>query len=139
MSDVWCLVGTGSKGLFKQLPHSLALVKDLQNQSNHNGKAKVASAWPSCTVWLAYCASKTALCLHTLDALLGMESNFFNTLLLVPLRLSPDMSACSHKVGAAIEWQQLHQFHQRISFRHHVWPESKQALSMHHVRSILSV
>lgn len=37
------MVAIGNKGLFKQLPHSLALVKDLQNQSNDNNKAKVPS------------------------------------------------------------------------------------------------
>ena len=43
MSGSECSVGAGNKGLFKQLPHSLALVKDLQNQSSPNSKAKVSS------------------------------------------------------------------------------------------------
>ena len=75
--------------MFKQLPHSLALVKDLQKQSNHNSKAKVAYAGLPAharlhTVWQArhdfvclFCGvdgllhTLDSLLMHTLDAMLG--------------------------------------------------------------------
>ena len=115
MSDVWCLVGTGNKGVFKQLPHSLALVKDLQNQSNHNSRAKVASAGLPVhsglhTVWQAQHVLTCLLLmsdwlLHTLNALRNPGSK----LLLDPYTPCPCsavtavVSAHSHAAVAAVE------------------------------------
>lgn len=39
--DTWSIgISAGNKGLFKQLPHSLALVKDLQRQRDHKAKVE---------------------------------------------------------------------------------------------------
>ena len=47
------MFNAGTKGLFKQLPHSLALVGDLQSQSSRKAKVKLLPAVPSLPVYLA--------------------------------------------------------------------------------------
>lgn len=69
-----CHVVTGNKGLFKQLPHSLALVKDLQRQRDH--KAKVGSFLTELAgrSLLLSCASNTLLPLPVVTLCHGQVS-----------------------------------------------------------------
>lgn len=56
LDDINCILAmfnAGTKGLFKQLPHSLALVGDLQSQSTRKAKVKLLPAVPSLPLYLA--------------------------------------------------------------------------------------
>lgn len=57
----------GNKGLFKQLPHSLALVKDLQNQSNDNNKAKVPSTYLPVQFRFHFSKQRVGVCMPRVD------------------------------------------------------------------------
>lgn len=98
MTDTRLLSDAGNEELFKQLPHSLALVQDLQNHSNH--KSKVITALPFLCYslqlgMLSFRISGVVNCLYTpFLCMAGNNPLFLRTLSIIAAELIGPQKLC---------------------------------------------